>query len=112
MSDDDSLPANLSLAEVGRFERLSEARERGLVVSAMELPHWIVRDGRFLVLWVESGSRDTVWRELETYEVERRARIASEVPERVFDKISTVSLYIAAWLMSCLLYTSPSPRDS
>ena len=100
MSDEDSLPENLPVVEVGRFERLSEARERGLVVSAMELPHWIVRDGRSFVLWVEWPSRDAVVRELETYEAERRARIASQLPERASEKISTTSLYIAGWLMS------------
>src|SRR5205809_421801 len=32
------------LAEAGRYPRLPAARERGLVVAALELPYWIKRE--------------------------------------------------------------------
>ncbi len=37
---------------MGRYPRLAEARDRGLVMSSMDLPHWIARQGREYVLCV------------------------------------------------------------
>lgn len=99
MSDETAAP-NLPLAEVGRYALLSQARERGLVVSAMELPHWIVREGPVFVLRVEERSRDVVARELERFEAERRELAAQPRLEPPVEKIETSSLYVAGWLMS------------
>jgi len=87
------------LVEVGRYARLAEARERGLVAAARELPHWIEREGDEWVLRVEEGASEQVRRELEAFEGEERERPAGQtvLPE---EKIPTLSLYVAAWVMS------------
>ena len=46
-----------ALTEVARFPRLQTAREYGLVIAAMERPHWIKRQGREYVLCVEPADR-------------------------------------------------------
>lgn len=86
------------LAEVGRYARLAEARDRGLVVAAKELPHWIAREGDEWVLRVEARSREVVLRELAAFEAEERARPAPAPAPRV-EKIPTTSLYVAGWLL-------------
>ena len=96
MTDDP--PPDFPLVEVGRYERLSLAKERALVVSAMELPHWIVRDGREFALRVEPPAHAEVARELEKYECEQAQRAAHEPPKQL-PKIETLSLYVAAWLL-------------
>jgi rhomboid protease GluP len=96
----DHPPSELPLVDVGRYARLSQARERALVVSAMELPHWIVRDGSGFVLRVEAAARDAVAQELEKFETEQAHRAAAFVPEKALPKIETLSLYVAAWFLS------------
>ena len=87
------------LVEVGRYARLAEARERGLVVAARELPHWIEREGEEWVLRVEEGAGAEVARELAAFECEERER---PVVRAVFpaEKIPTFSLYVAGWVLS------------
>lgn len=99
---DDHLPSNCFLAEVGRYPHLSEARERGLVVSAMELPHWIQREGNVFILRVEEPSRDAVLRELEKFEAEYRDRATTPSAPDVTGTVGTLSLFLVAWLMSAL----------
>ena len=86
------------LVEVGRYDRLSQAKERALVVSAMELPHWIVRDGPSFVLRVEPPVRTEVVQELEKFETEQSQRAVS-VDDKPLPKIETLSLYVAAWFL-------------
>lgn len=62
------------LAEVGRYRRLKAARERGLVVAAMELPHWIEREQGSWVLRVEEGAHERVASALAEFEEEERTR--------------------------------------
>ncbi len=95
---EDSVP-DLPLVEVGRYERLSQAKERALVVSAMGLPHWIVRDGRAYTLRVEPPAHAEVARELEKFETEQAQRSAAAVEEKPLPKIETLSLYVAAWFL-------------
>ena len=73
---DDEMPAT-PLAEVGRYARLSDARERGLVVAAMELPHWVVRDGKEYTLRVEEAACERVLVALAEFEAEERSRPAA-----------------------------------
>ena len=73
---DDELPPN-PFAEVGRYPRLAEARERGLVVAAMELPHWVVREEREYKLCVEESAKERVAAALAAYEADERARPAT-----------------------------------
>lgn len=62
------------LAEVGRYRRLKTARECGLVVSAMELPHWIERVRGEFVLLVEASVRERVAAAVAEFEAEEKAR--------------------------------------
>lgn len=96
MSDDPH--SARTLAEVGRYQRLSQAKERALVVSAMELPHWIVRDGGSFVLRVEGAARADVARELEKFEEEQALR-PPVVEQRPLPPIETLSLYVAVWFL-------------
>ena len=93
-------PADLPLATVGRYGRLSQARERGLVVAAMELPHWIVREHAEFVLCVEEHARESVAQELEKFETEARERAATQPEPRPLEKLNPLSLYIAGWIMA------------
>lgn len=95
---DESSP-DFPLVEVGRYERLSQAKERALVVSAMDLPHWIVRDGRAFTLRVEPEARLQVAQELEKFESEQSQRAASVEEDKALPKIETLSLYVAAWFL-------------
>jgi membrane associated rhomboid family serine protease len=74
MYPDDNEKPSAPLAEVGRYRRLKAARECGLVVAAMELPHWIERDGDAWVLRVEESARERVSAALAEFEEEERAR--------------------------------------
>ncbi len=87
------------LVEVGRYPRLAEARQRGIVVAASDLPHWIERDDEEWVLRVEEPGRDVALRELAAFEREEVDRPPAPPPAPV-EKIDTLSLYVVAWLMS------------
>ncbi len=105
MDDDEPPPDALFLAEAGRYPRLSEARERGLVVSAMERPHWIQREGNDFILRVEAAELEAVRVELATYETERRDRPLPPAAEPPAPPLETFSLYIAGLLMSIFWLT-------
>lgn len=94
----DATKPQLPLIEVGRYRRLAEARERGLVAAAKDVPHWIERDGDEWVLLVEAPHREAILAELRAFETEEQAR----PPVRFLpqEKVETLSLYVAAWLMS------------
>lgn len=62
------------LAAIGRYRRLRAARERGLVVTAMELPHWIERENGEWVLFVEDPSREAAAAAVAEFEEEERTR--------------------------------------
>lgn len=96
--------------EVGRYERLAAARERGLVVSAKELPHWIEREEDEWVLLVEEDARETVLRELAAFEAEEQARPAAR-GALIAEKIPTLSLYIAAWILSTFFFVQQVGSD-
>jgi membrane associated rhomboid family serine protease len=91
------------LVAVGRYARLADARERGLVVAAKELPHWIEREGDEWVLRVEEPVREVVMRELAEFESEERERPAVRA---VFPsgEVETLSLYVAAWLLGTFFF--------
>lgn len=94
-------PDDAGLAEVGRYEKLSHARERALVVAAMELAHCVARDGRFFVLRVEESAREAVQRELERFETEQAMRAqAGAAAEVALPRVGRVSLHVAGWLMA------------
>ncbi len=85
------------LSVVGRYASRSAAYERALVVLAMEIPHWIIRDSGTFQLCVEPPRAAAVLAELEKFERERVADAAA--PEPV-EKTSTHSLFAAAAVMA------------
>jgi membrane associated rhomboid family serine protease len=85
--------------EVGRYARLAEARERGLVVSAKELPHWIEREGDEWVLLVEEPALEAVGQELAAFEMEQQSR-PTEGEMRSPEKNPKLSLFVAGWILS------------
>ena len=87
------------LVEAGRYSRLSAARDRGLVVAALELPYWIEREADEWVLLVEQDAIEAVRQELVEFETEETQRPPLRVlfPE---EKIPTFSLYLAGCLLS------------
>ena len=86
------------LAEVGRYARLNEARERGLVIAAMELPHWIVRHGRGYVLMVEEIAYASALAALAEYEADERARPTA--PKLDALRIPKISVTVALGMMA------------
>jgi rhomboid protease GluP len=96
MSDPES--PDEPMIEAGRYPRLSQARTRALVVAAGQWPYRIQREGRQWVLLVEERSHAAALRELAAFEAEERERPdpPSSLPG---EKISTVSLYVAAWIL-------------
>ena len=91
------------LIEVGRYARLAEARERGLVVAARAWPHWIEREGAVWVLRVEEGVSGEVARELATFELEERERPVARAVLPM-GKVETLSLYVAAWVLGTFFF--------
>jgi len=92
------------LVEVGRYPRLAEARQRGIVVAASDLPHWIERDGDEWVLRVEEPAHEVARRELAAFEREEAERPPPAAPVPA-EKLNTLSLYVAAWVMSAFFLT-------
>jgi membrane associated rhomboid family serine protease len=98
-STPESDEAHGPLVEVGRYARLADARERGLVISARELPYWLDREGNDWVLRVEESAGVAVQRELASFEAEEQGR-PPPISEPMTEKVETLSLYVAAWVMS------------
>jgi rhomboid protease GluP len=69
-------PEGVPLSEVGRYPRLQDARERGLVVTTMDLPHWIVRHGREYALCVEPANLERAAAAIADYEADEKGRAA------------------------------------
>jgi membrane associated rhomboid family serine protease len=107
----DATKPHLPLTEVGRYSRLAAAREHGLVVTAKDVPHWIERDGEEWVLLVEEDARAAALDELTAFDAEERARppAAKLLPA---EKIETLSLYVAAWLLSGFFLTQNLAGDA
>lgn len=105
----DETPAG-PLAEVGRFARLQTAREYGLVIAAMERPHWITRQGREYVLCVEQGDREQAVAALAEFEREERARPAAAEVEPLRIPIHAVTMTLLA-LVLCFLVQSSLPPE-
>ena len=98
---DDQGPEGIVLAEMARFSRLQDARERGLVVTTMDLPHWIVRHGKEYALCVEEAQRERVRAALEEFEADETTRTEERKVEPLvipkaavaFTALAMVALY-------------------
>jgi membrane associated rhomboid family serine protease len=100
---------SVPLAEVGRYRRLKAARERGLVVAAMELPHWIVREQDAWVLRVEEDERERVTEALAEFEEEEMARPRAPKPEPLeIPKFALAVTLLAMVILYRLQITAPS----
>ncbi len=97
----ESIDSDLPRVEVGRFTRLADAREHGLVVSAMGPPYWIEREEEEWVLRVEEPAVEEVRRELAAFDAEqeqmRRLPKQELMPAGPFPKLS---LFVAAWVLT------------
>lgn len=69
-------PPNGPISELGRYARLAEAREHGLVIASMEKPHWILRQGREYALCVLEADRDAAAAALADFVREETSRPA------------------------------------
>ncbi len=99
MSDDSPPPEDL--AEVGRYAKFSHAQERGLVAGAMDIPYWVIREGRDFVLYVEPPERERVADELVKFEAETAERdLHRNTPAAALPKLETLPLFLAGWVMS------------
>lgn len=96
-------PPDVPVAEIGRYARLNDARERGLVVAAMDLPYWVVRQGREYLLFVEEKERVGAGAAVAAFEHEERAKPAPvpleplQIPKfAVFMSVLVMALLYAA----------------
>ncbi len=97
----DEGPEGIALAEMARYPRLQDARERGLVVTTMDLPHWIVRHGKEYALCVEEAQRERVQAALDEFEADEKTRTEERKVEPLvipkaavaFTALSMIALY-------------------
>ncbi|HVK59570.1 MAG TPA: rhomboid family intramembrane serine protease [Candidatus Kapabacteria bacterium] len=94
-------PEDIPLAAVGRYQRFSEAQERGLVAAAMDLPYWVIREGHEFVLYVEEAASTSVESELAKFEAETilRRQSATVSPQEL-PRLESHSLFVAAAVIS------------
>ena len=97
------------LAAIGRYRRLKAARERGLVVAAMELPHWISREKGEWVLFVEETSRDATAAAVAEFEEEERTRPRAQRPEPLEIPKLALIMTLAAMVIFYRLQISAPP---
>jgi rhomboid protease GluP len=107
MMSEEDLPS-VPLAEIGRYRRLKTARERGLVVAAMELPHWIDRRDGMYVLLVEEEARERVAAAVAEFEKEERERPRAPQPEPLeIPKVALMATLVAMGLCYRLQTLAP-----
>jgi rhomboid protease GluP len=96
------------LAEIGRYPRLAAARERGLVIAAMDRPHWITRQGREYVLSVEIADEASARAAVAEYDREEAARPV--VPPEPFEipVFATVMTLLGLVLLFAVQLALPS----
>lgn len=97
------LPDGRAAVVLGRYPLRTEAYERALVVAAMEIAHWILREGEnddeTFLLCVEPPDAEAAAREIAAWEAERAGE-KSAAPAPGFaagEKVSPLSLWVAAW---------------
>lgn len=105
----DDAEASAPRAAVGRFRRLKAARERGLVVAAMDLPHWIEREKGEWVVFVEESAREQAAAALAEFEAEEQARVHVQKPEPlVIPKLALLAT-LAAMVVFFRIQMAASP---
>ena len=97
------------LAAIGRYRRLKAARERGLVVAAMDLPHWIERENGGWVLFVEETAREAAAAAVAEFEAEERTRPRAQRPEPlVIPKLALLATLAVMVIFYRLQIAAPS----
>jgi membrane associated rhomboid family serine protease len=107
--DHDDAEASAPRAEVGRFRRLKAARERGLVVAAMDLPYWIEREDGAWVLFVEENARGQAAAALAEFEAEEQARVHVQKPEPLVIPKLALALTLVAMVIFYRMQTGANP---
>lgn len=105
----DDAEASAPRAEVGRFRRLKAARERGLVVAAMDLLYWIEREDRAWVLFVEENARGQAAAALAEFEAEEQARVHVQKPEPLVIPKLALALTLVAIVIFYRMQTGANP---
>ena len=105
----DDAEASAPRAEVGRFRRLKAARERGLVVAAMDLPYWIEREDRAWVLFVEENAHGQAAAALAEFEAEEQARVHVQKPEPLVIPKLALALTLVAMVIFYRMQTGANP---
>ena len=105
----DDAEASAPRAAVGHFRRLKAARERGLVIAAMDLPYWIEREKGEWVLFVEESAREHAAAALAEFEAEEHARVPVQKPEPlVIPKFALLAM-LAAMVVFYRMQAAASP---
>jgi membrane associated rhomboid family serine protease len=107
--DHDDAETSAPRAEVGRFRRLKAARERGLVVAAMDLPYWIEREDGAWVLFVEESARGQAAAALAEFEAEEQARVHVQKPEPLVIPKLALALTLVAMVIFYRMQTGANP---
>ena len=105
----DDAEASAPRAEVGRFRRLKAARERGLVVAAMDLPYWIEREDGTWVLFVEENAHGQAAAALAEFEAEEQARVHVQKPEPLVIPKLALALTLVAMVIFYRMQTGANP---
>ena len=105
----DDAEASAPRAEVGCFPRLKAARERGLVVAAMDLPYWIEREDGAWVLFVEENARGQAAAALAEFEAEEQARVHVQKPEPLVIPKLALALTLVAMVIFYRMQTGANP---
>jgi rhomboid protease GluP len=88
------------LVEVARFRHKLHANQRALVIAAMGLPYWLMRDEDRYLLCVEARHAEAVIRELAEFERERSLRPRRERDYSPAARVPLNSLIVAAAMLA------------
>jgi rhomboid protease GluP len=104
------LPNGREAAVVGRYALRTEAYDHALVVSSMEIAHWILRDGEMFLLCVELAHAEMVSRELCAWDQQPKYEAATfeSAPN---EKSSPISLFIAGWSVAIFFFIQGHAPD-
>jgi membrane associated rhomboid family serine protease len=105
-------PEEHDLAEAGRYPRLTDANEHALVILAMGLGYWMLREEGEFVLCVKARHVEAVLRELEKFETENPRRARKPAAQAPPEKTPSVSLFIFAWMMGLFFLAQQNGPES
>ena len=106
----DQGPEGIALSELARYPRLQDARERGLVVTTMDLPHWIIRHGKEYALCVEETQRERVLAALSEFEADESTRTEERKVEPLTIPKTAVLFTMLAMVALYVVQTGAAPR--